>query len=73
MELLPRQPLLNVGDLINPYNGRVLTRGEVEGYNAYTREFNEAKSREAQRFFLSQRREYLTIIFDGDLQEVQAC
>ena len=63
-ELLENQKLANEGDLVNPYNGHVLSKAEVEAYNRYTEEFNATGQRDIQEFLLDQRHKYFVACQD---------
>lgn len=45
-----------------------LSKGEVDSYNQYTNDFNNAKSDDAKEFFLEQRHKYLTYRLDEYLK-----
>ena len=58
-----QQELAKHGDLISPFNGRVLTQVEVDGYNRYTLDFNRFTYEADKVFMLDQRHRFIVNCF----------
>jgi len=58
-----QQPMAEHGDLISPFNNRVLTSTEVDAYNRYTLDFNRFTYTAEKEFMLDQRHRYVVRCF----------
>jgi hypothetical protein len=58
-----QQELARHGDLISPYNGRVLSQAEVDAYNRYTLDFNRFTYEADKEFMLDQRHRFVVACF----------
>mgnify|MGYP003656639772 CR=1 FL=1 len=59
-----QQPMAEHGDLISPFNNRVLTQTEVDAYNRYTLDFNRFTYTAEKEFMLDQRHRYVVLCFN---------
>ena len=64
MRDMRQQPMAEHGDLVSPFNNRVLTQTEVNAYNRYTLDFNRFTYTAEKEFMLDQRHRYVVLCFN---------